>query len=45
MSTTVCISTQVWKGAKDGMEVKSMIDLVVVRKDVLQDVKAVRRIG
>ena len=39
--------TRVAKG-QDGVEVKSMIDLVLVKKDILrfgQDVKAVRGMG
>ena len=43
--TRVSISALVWLEAKAGVEVKSMIDLVLVRRDMLrymQDVRAVR---
>ena len=49
MSIGVCINTQGWQGVKmEWMEVKSIIDLVLVKKDMLryvQDVKAVKRMG
>ena len=35
-------------GSRDGVEIKSMIDLVLVKRDMLryvQDVRAVRRMG
>ena len=44
LSTEVCISTLVVRG-RDGVEIKSMIDLVLVRRDMIQyveDVRAVR---
>ena len=47
LNTRICISTQGCKG-QDGVEVKSMIDLVLVKKEMLrfvQDVRAVRGMG
>ena len=47
LSTEVCISTQVAKG-QDGVEIKSMINLVLVKRDILryvQEVMAVRGMG
>ena len=34
LSTEVCISTQEWQGVKT-VEIKSMVDLVLVKKDML----------
>ena len=45
LNTRICISKQGWQGAKIRVKVKSMIDLVLVKKDMLhfvQDVRAVR---
>ena len=45
LSTEVCISIQEWQ---EGVEVKSMIDLVLVKRDMLQyvqDVRVVRGMG
>ena len=48
LSTGVCISTQRWQRNQDGVKVKSMIDLVLVKKEMLryvQDVRVVRGMG
>ena len=36
--------TRVARG-EDGVEIKSIIDLVLVKKDMLQDVRVIRRMG
>ena len=47
LSTEVCINTQVARG-RGGVEIKSMIDLLLVKKDMLryvQDVRPIRGMG
>ena len=41
-STEVCMSTQEWKS---GVEIKRMIDLVLVKMDMLRYVQEVRVVG
>ena len=48
LSIGVYISKEGWLGGQDRVKVKSMIDLVLVKRDMLhyvQDVRAVRGMG
>ena len=48
LSTRVCISTHEWERGQDGVGVKSMIDLLPTKKDMLryvQDVREFRKRG
>ena len=44
-STRVCIGKQWWQGCQDGVEAKSMIGLVQVKRDMLRYVQDVRELG